>query len=147
MKMKKTIYAAIVAATVLATACDLETSDNGDLDGFWHLERVDTLDNGNYADLSSKKLFWAFQMHMMSVRDQGANKSSFWLRFNHKGDSLLVSDPYYNVRVPDDKKVEDTNVLAPFGISGLSDGYLVEKLNGSKMRLKSKTLRLYFTKF
>ena len=42
---RKDIYTIIAAwlTAVLSASCEIETSDNGDLDGFWHLERVDTI--------------------------------------------------------------------------------------------------------
>ena len=48
--MKRMIYL-IAAISLVLSSCTLETSDNGDFDGFWHLERVDTLATGNYLDL------------------------------------------------------------------------------------------------
>lgn len=49
--MKRIIYL-IAAICLVVNSCTIETSDNGDFDGFWHLERVDTLATGNYLDLS-----------------------------------------------------------------------------------------------
>ena len=34
------------------TSCEVETSGNGELDGFWHLERIDSLQNGGSKDLT-----------------------------------------------------------------------------------------------
>ncbi len=48
--MKRMIYL-IAAISLVLSSCTLETSDNGDFDGFWHLERVDTLATGNYLNL------------------------------------------------------------------------------------------------
>ena len=39
--MKKILY--IFSTLLLFCSCDIESSKNGDLDGFWHLERVDTI--------------------------------------------------------------------------------------------------------
>jgi len=41
----KTIKSIIVMAFAISAmmSCEIETSGNGDLDGFWHLVRVDTL--------------------------------------------------------------------------------------------------------
>lgn len=35
-----------VMGLLLPSSCTIEASDNGDFDGFWHLERVDTLTTG-----------------------------------------------------------------------------------------------------
>lgn len=45
--MKKIIGALSLAVMMLTlSSCEVETSQNGDLDGFWHLEQVDTLATG-----------------------------------------------------------------------------------------------------
>ena len=36
-------------------SCEIETSHNGDLDGFWHLTGVDTLATGGKRDLAHAK--------------------------------------------------------------------------------------------
>ena len=41
----------------------------------------------------------------------------------------------------------DVEVLAPYGINNLEEHYQKESLTGSRMTLKSKTLRLFFKKF
>lgn len=43
--------------TLLLTACDLETSGNGKLDGYWHLEQIDSISTGSVNNLSQKRLF------------------------------------------------------------------------------------------
>ena len=58
--MKRIIYL-IAAISLVLSSCTIETSDNGDFDGFWHLERVDTLATGNYLDLSKERVFWGVQ--------------------------------------------------------------------------------------
>lgn len=63
--MKRMIYL-IAAISLVLSSCTLETSDNGDLDGFWHLERVDTLATGNYLDLSRERVFWGVQHKLIS---------------------------------------------------------------------------------
>ena len=55
--MKKLFYFFITLLPLL-TSCELETSDNGDFDGFWHLVSVDTLANAQHQDLSQKRIFW-----------------------------------------------------------------------------------------
>ena len=42
--MRKLLYIFIVL--MMFAACDIHTSDNGDLDGYWQLRSVDTLSTG-----------------------------------------------------------------------------------------------------
>ena len=45
--MKKIIGVLSLAVMMLTlSSCEVETSQNGDLDGFWHLEEVGTLATG-----------------------------------------------------------------------------------------------------
>lgn len=52
---------ATLATPFLLASCNVETSGNGSLDGFWHLERVDTLATGGTTDYSSGYVFWGVQ--------------------------------------------------------------------------------------
>lgn len=50
--MKKIIGVLSLAVMMLTlSSCEVETSQNGDLDGFWHLEQVDTLATGGLVTL------------------------------------------------------------------------------------------------
>ena len=56
--MRKAIYTVIGATMIAAmTSCTIESSDNGKLDGFWHMEQVDTLATGGTQDLSDSLMF------------------------------------------------------------------------------------------
>ena len=54
------LFIAIVCVTTLAS-CTLEASDNGKLDGFWHLVSIDTLANERVGDLSESRVFWGIE--------------------------------------------------------------------------------------
>jgi hypothetical protein len=155
MKTKKMKYKKITLAlfslilTAAMTSCTLETSDNGDLDGFWHLEAVDTLKTGGHLDLSGQKIFWAVQAKLIHL--QGMD-STYYFRFRQTGDSLILHTPYsdhWHQDITNGGDIPVTNPLwySGYGINALEEPYLKEKLTGSKMILKSATLRLYFTKF
>ena len=47
--MKKLLY--IFIFTLAVAACEIHTSENGDLDGYWQLHKVDTLANGSSCDM------------------------------------------------------------------------------------------------
>lgn len=129
------------------TGCELEGSSNGKLDGYWHLEQADSLSGGGVANLREQYYFWSVQGRLLTVDDRSIVQNGYYFSFEHKGDSLILSNPYCNNREEGDPAVEDVSVLRPFGINALSEGFLIEKLSGGKMVLKSNTLRLYFVKF
>ncbi len=152
--MKKCVirgaFMALMTASLMMTAaCDVETSGNGDLDGFWHLEQVDTLSTGGKKDLSGQTLFWGIQAKLIHL--QGAEEN-IYLRFTQTRDSLIVSDPYLDHWHQDrddggDIHLYEIEPLAPYGIQHLREPFKIEALSGSKMILTSATLRLYFVKF
>ncbi len=149
MKLRQILLATcyLLPATCFLS-CTIEHIDNGYLDGFWHMERVDTI-GGGALDLSDETLFWAFQARLMHT--QGADESCYF-RFKHSGDTLIISEPYLDHRHEDDEnggdiQVTDTQYISPYGINNLVDTFKVEKLNNNDMILTTKALRLWFKKF
>ena len=63
------------------SACTIETSDNGDLDGYWHLEQVDTLATGGKLNLSKERVFWGVQHKLISCEHHRHNGKFPWLLF------------------------------------------------------------------
>lgn len=152
MKYQKLIFISILTLTI--TSCGwFETSDNGDLDGFWHLERIDTLSNGGVNDLSNHRLFWGFQYKLVNMKDADGVHENLYLRFNHSGGTLTLYSPYVNHWHENDEDTggdtptEDVALLKPYGINSLEENFVVEHLSGSKMTLRSETLRLSLRKF
>lgn len=141
---------AMVMASVCLISCDLETSDNGKLDGFWHLERVDTLATGGSLDMTGKKVFWSFQVRLLQLQ---GGFSSFFFRFKQDADSLTIFSPYtsegHEETLGDggNKPVTDPTLFRDYGIDQLETHYKKEALDGSKMILRSRRLRLMFRKF
>lgn len=140
--------------TLSFTSCDMETSDNGDLDGFWHLEQIDTLSTGGVCDYSGRKVFWGVQYKLISVRDMAVVSRGYYFRFNQTGDSLVLSSPYANHWHQDQGDdggdipiIAVTNDMRDYGVNQLEEHYYKEKLTGGKMVLRTKNLRLRFTKF
>lgn len=135
-------------AVVLALfcSCELETSGNGDLDGMWYLVSVDTLATSGSKDMDGTKIYWLFQSKLLQLEDKSGGNSSILLRFEHKDGTLRLYNPYRYDRENGDQPLDDVGPLAPFGVNALEENCDVEKLNGSKMILKTATLRLGFRK-
>ena len=137
------------------SSCTLESSDNGDFDGYWHLERVDTLATNGILDLSKKKIFWGVQYKLVSCRYIKEDDTfSYYFRFRQTSDSITLYSPYEDHWHQDngdnggDIPVYELNdLIRSFGINNLQEPFYKEKLKGDKMILTSKTLRLYFRKF
>lgn len=139
-----------ITALLSLTACEIESHSNGKLDGFWHLERVDTIATGGIADMSSDLIFWAVQSKLVEMGNRAANATDankYIFRFSHAGGKLSLSEGRLSNRIYGDPLLEDVAPLRPFGISQLNEVFDVDALTGSKMILRSATLRLTFRKF
>ena len=146
-------YAMAVAITAsLCVSCELEISDNGKLDGNWHLTSIDTLATGGQCDLSQQRIYWAVQGKLLYVRDIAQNPIGYFFRFRQESNHLILSEPYLSGGHEDnedggDHQVTDVDILRPFGINNLEEDYIKEQLTSSRMTLQSETLRLNFVKF
>ena len=135
------------------SSCTLETSNNGHFDGYWHLERVDTLATGGWCDYSKRRIFWGVQFKLLSCNDADVGPRGCYFRFEQTGDSLFLGKAYKNNWHQDngenggDIPVDDVEVLRYYGVNELEEHFAKEALSGSKMVLRSKTLRLKFRKF
>lgn len=138
------IFAAILSAVVCS--CELETSDNGDLDGMWHYVATDTLTNGATEDVSAKRIYWSFQNKLLQLEDKSGTNGRFLLRFDKSGNALRLYSPYVYDRENGDKALDDPTPLTPFGINALEETFTIERLDGSRMTLSTDSLRLHFKK-
>lgn len=130
------------------TSCELETSGNGDLDGFWHLVQVDTLQTGGVKDTSKDLFFWSFQVNLLQFSDRSYHIPIYMARFNHENGQLKVTQPCLYNRDEGNEMVMEENVkdISPYGLNALEETFRVEELSGSRMTLSNGTLRLYFKK-
>ena len=147
--MKKIVSIALASLVMsVMISCNMfETSDNGDLDGFWHIVKIDTLSTGGTLDLSKKYLFWSVQHNLLITDDKEGFYQKYLFRFNHAGDSLTLFEPYeYSRDSGGDVPLKNDSVLTAYGINSLAEAYYVEYLSGSKMVLRSKMLRVCFKK-
>lgn len=142
--MKKITF--LFAAFLLLTSCEIEFSNNGKLDGFWQLIAVDTLATQHTSDLKTSGRTWAFQGRLLEMRDTKGGYSDLYFSFEHRGDSLFLDSPYLSDRDADDIKITDVNIVRPYGVNGLKEGFEIESLSNNKLILCSKTLRLLFKK-
>ena len=144
--MRKQLLLVLMGFCLLNVSCELEMSDNGKLDGFWLLRTVDTLANERTTDVREQLVSWAFQGRLMQAK-QGTRPDEVLFSFEHRGDSLILFNPYFSDREVDDVEVTDANDLHFVGIQKLNERYKVLELSNSTMRLQSGELRLTFKKY
>lgn len=139
----------VLFALAISASCTIEKSNNGDLDGYWHLESIDTIRTGGKCDLSHQQLFWGVQ-HKLLLLNGGS--TSFLYRFKQTGDSLILLTPYINgghedVEGGGDTPLTDPSGLRQYGIQHLEEHFLKEKLGGSYMVLRTDSFRLNLRRF
>lgn len=132
---------------MMIAACDIHTSDNGDLDGYWQLKSVDTLSNGGTCDMRDSMRFWGFQANLLHVRDNNDMYRKVFLRFNHTNNMMILSDPIIDMRDSSDIIFTDTTLLYHYGIHEVPETLKVVTFNSSTLILENKVLRLYLRKY
>lgn len=133
-------------AAITLSSCTIETSDNGDLDGFWHLTSVDTLSTGGVRDMSEELIFWSVQVNLLNTVDRQGSAGSYFFRFERGESTLRLYSPCLDDRMSGDPEVTSPEVLQPFGVNAIDETFNVERLTNSRMTLSSDELRLSFVK-
>ena len=146
--MRKIIY--ILVLCVFVVSCEIETSGNGELDGYWQMSQVDTLITGGVADTRASLIYWGFQGRLLQVRYSENGKylgEGLLFRFE-KNDSLMkLSSPILHHLYETDEPIEDVELLKPFGIYRLEEVFAIDQLDEDDMVLTSDLLRLHFRRY
>ena len=134
--MKRVLFYIIIGMGLL-TSCSSESSNNGDLDGFWLMT-------------GRPGLTWSFQGKILEFRDVNQVHHDLMAKFRHEGNLLIV----YDLRVVDrdagDPLVTESEMedLRAYGISNLEEEqFQIKQLNSDDMHLESSSESLYFRKY
>ena len=134
--MKRVLFYMIIGMGLL-TSCSSESSNNGDLDGFWLMT-------------GRPGLTWSFQGKILEFRDVNQVHHDLMAEFRHEGNLLIV----YDLRVVDrdagDPLVTESEMedLRAYGISNLEEEqFQIKQLNSDDMHLESSSESLYFRKY
>jgi len=143
----RTTFHHLLCLAALLTACNVERSDNGPLDGFWQLSRVDTLSTGGVSDLREAGLTWAFQGKLLELRHASNRDRDYYMSFSHSGDSLLLFGAHHLLREQGDTLLGNWAPLAPFGVNSLNQRFKVLQLGSQQMCLRSDRLKLTLRRY
>ena len=144
--MKRILLAFPLLSLLSLGSCDLEMSDNGKLDGYWQLARVDTIGGGG-CDMVSSRIFWSVQLHLLQLSDHSGRNSTYLLRFNQSDTHLRVYEPYLSARNEGDQPLSDAVVLQPYGIQSLDETFEIVRLDNNSLELESSLLLLTFNRY
>ena len=131
----------LLVVSIAITSCEIDSAGTGGIYANWQLRQVDTLSTGNTADMTESTIYWAFQSDVLQLRNTNGYQT-LYLRFDHKRDSLIVSNPILGM-----KEVTSEALLLPFGITNLTDTFSIEQLNGSTLCISNRLYRLRFRKY
>jgi hypothetical protein len=133
---------------LLMVGCDVESSDNGNLDGFWQMTtKTDKYAKCGAVDMRDSGLTWSFQGKLLELRDVNDRQKDIVLSFDHAGNTLRVYNPYIVERDSDDIKISDPMMLLPYGVFNTDEKYDVVELKSDKMVLESERFLLKFRKY
>lgn len=146
--MKKLLY--ILALSMLMVSCELETSGNDELDGYWQMSQVDTLSTGHVTDTREALIYWGIQGKLLQIRFSENGKflgEGLLFRFNRVNDDLILSSPVIHHLYETDEPIDDVEILKPYGIFNLEETFYIEKLDDDEMVLLNNSLRLHFRRY
>lgn len=146
--MRKIVY--LLALCAMLVSCEIETSGNKELDGYWQMSQVDTLSTGGVADTREALVYWGIQGNLLQIRFSENGKflgEGFLFRFNWEGNTLTLSSPIQHHLYETDEAIEDAEVLNPYGIFNLEEVFTIEKLDDHDMVLTNALLRLHFRRY
>lgn len=149
--MKKESVLSFVSLLILLlfSSCSLETDNEpGELEGMWHLVRIENVATGEQADVSERKIFWSFQGKLLELDDKEGLHRSYLYRYSLNGSQLALTTLYMFDRENGDQLItEYDSTLDFYGIKTLTPTYSVERSKGSHLELNNGSERLSFDKF
>jgi hypothetical protein len=126
---------------------DFDHSENGNLDGYWHLVTVDSLTNGVSTDLGEKRYFWAIQATLLELYSPDwLGGQRFVSRISYQDNRLTIIELRNDKREEGDPVIENVDKVSPFGVNNVTETFQVEELLGRSMTLSTTELRLRFKK-
>lgn len=135
---------------MLMVSCELETSGNDELDGYWQMSQVDTLSTGHVTDTREALIYWGIQGKLLQIRFSENGKflgEGLLFRFNRVNDDLILSSPVIHHLYETDEPIDDVEILKPYGIFNLEETFYIEKLDDDEMVLLNNSLRLHFRRY
>ena len=146
--MRKILY--LLALGLMIVSCELETSGNGKLDGYWQMCQVDTLTTGGVTDTRESLIYWGIQGKLLQIRYSENNVylgEGLLFRFENDNSLLTLSSPVVHHLYETDEPIDDVELLKPYGIYRLEEKFTIEQLDDKYMILTNDVLRLYFRRY
>lgn len=137
--LRKILYICLILLTV---SCE-RIFINGDLDGMWRLERVETAD----AVVFPESIFYSFQRHlvMIGIYSETEHPKNFYMGcFVYENDSIIMDNFYRYPGMSGDCVPEE---LANLYIYDTTAEFKVEKISNDILHLSSFGIKYTFRKW
>ena len=142
----KRFFIYIIGVALVLTACDVDGSDNGSLDGFWQMTSREDVFCGTMGkvDMRNSGITWSFQGSILELRDVKKVNQDIIASFERNGDVLKLNKFYFVDRDNGDRMIENTDTtvsayLMPYGINNANEQlFQIEELTSSRMVLVSR---------
>lgn len=134
--MKRFLF--ILSLILMMISCD-KPPINGDLDGMWKMTLI------KYSvgeEMNPKRIFFCFEQNCIELSNKGESPCNY-IGLMNKESGIITID---NIK-DSNGNIKDIEKLKQFGIFEMPTKFDIEKLNSSKLIIKSKDCILYFTKF
>lgn len=156
MKKKLLHLFLLLTAMLTATSCE-KMSDNGKLDGMWHLQQIcsrpqDAASAGytEHHDVREAGIYWSFQLQLLHIKSKAflnGETAETMCRFDYTDSRLDITSTYIHYRDRDILITDaQTERLAPLGIRGNATSFRIERLTDHHMVLCSDQDSLVFQK-
>ena len=147
---KITHYISVLFVAILLSslaACQIESPHNDKLDGYWHIEQIDTIATGGHADMREARITWSIQAHLLQIRNYDSDERQIYVfHFNSDGQTLQLTDAYFDDRTIGDSIITDYSQIQPYGVNTIPVVYTIESINRERMVLNDGTIRISFRK-
>ena len=144
----KRFYIYIIGVVLLLVGCDVETSNNGDLDGFWQMTQMADKHVNTIYDMRNSGITWSFQGKLLELRDVKKVHQDIIGSFSHQDGPLSVNNFYFVDRDKGDVRIDDPiSYLVPYGVAQTNDKFNVLELSSDQMILESADFLLRFRKY
>lgn len=134
--MRRTLFIFTMIITMIS--CD-KAPINGDLDGMWKMTLMQWSDG---EEITPKRIFFCFEQNCIELCNKGDNPCNY-IGLMIKESNTITVDKIKNSA----GEIKDGERLKQFGISETPTKFNIEKMNSSKLIIKSNKCTLHFTKF
>lgn len=137
----------VMVGAMSIVSCDVDSSPNGKLDGYWRMQQIDTLATEGVCELDGELLFWSIQNKLLQFVDRKNETTPYYLRFEHSGNTLELSSPFIDKSQSEDIPLEDINVLKKYGVSSIPISFKIETLSSKSLVLSTQHIRLTLKRY